>query len=164
MKSGTRLTGHSKDKRKAARRERPPNEQARFPQTTLREGLCVDWQPITSIQGSETFTAGEGRRLCNITAIYPRSAERRSSGLRSGGGGCCIATQPFDDTWPHYYTFNRYISRYCSHTMRPSDEMLNPGQIKSSRLSLPKFMAVLTGTTEIPDPFIFMAQRHLHPI
>lgn len=47
---------------------------------------------------------------------------------------------------------------------RLSDEILNPGQNKSSRLSLPKFMAALMGTTEIPGPFIFMAQRHLHPI
>lgn len=149
-----------------------------FAWTPVLNGYCTDWQPVTGIQGSKTFTAGEGRRLQDIRAIYPRSWER-SSKFHSESADAASPCDPFPANllrgWQAgSYVFERRSAlRYYRCTSPQGalvacelcDEILNSGQKKSGRLCrspFPKFMAALTGTTETPGPFIFMAQCRLH--
>lgn len=106
--------------------------------------VSADWQPITSIQGSETFTAGEGQGGCRVPEQSTQGQDR---------GGVADYTQNHTMLhrhvmlFPSIYRLDRTFNMlkhgqmlwccWCRGPLIPcglSDEILNSGHKESGRL------------------------------
>lgn len=129
-------------------------------QTTVSNGYSGDWQPVTGIRGSKTFTAEEGRSFQDIRAIYPRSGERRSSKFHPESGTAASPRDPFPakfiELWQATFTCSstdpccdtagaevlRVLSRYAGYLMRS----LTRGKKKSGRLRCSPSLSLWLGS------------------